>query len=85
MRERINERLRCYFSGGRIDQGVGVKAPVERKAGGRAKTASSPFAFMLHPVVQLPHLAEGAIELHNAHANRLNIRGSLARPDFQPR
>jgi hypothetical protein len=34
---------------------------------------------------ELPSLKEGSAELHNAHVNLLNIRRSLARPDFRPR
>ena len=33
----------------------------------------------------LPNLAEGSIELRNAHANLLNIRRALARPHLVPR
>jgi hypothetical protein len=34
---------------------------------------------------ELPYLPEGSIELRNAHANPLNIRRVLERPDFRPR
>jgi hypothetical protein len=34
---------------------------------------------------ELPNLAEGSVELRNAHANLLNIRRALAQPDFRPR
>ena len=34
---------------------------------------------------ELPYLPEGSVELRNAHANLLNIRRALARPDFWPR
>lgn len=33
----------------------------------------------------LLNLAEGSIELRNAHANLVNIRMALARRDFRPR
>jgi hypothetical protein len=31
----------------------------------------------------LPTLAEGSVELRHAHANLVNIRRALARPDFR--
>ena len=34
---------------------------------------------------ELPRLREGSQELRNAHANLLNIRRAMARPDFRPR
>jgi hypothetical protein len=34
---------------------------------------------------ELPNLAEGSIELNNAHANLLDVRRTLARPDFRAR
>ena len=33
----------------------------------------------------LPHLAEGSIDLRNAHTNLQNIRRAMARPEFRPR
>ncbi len=36
-------------------------------------------------VCALPNLREGSAELRNAHANMLNIRRAMTRPDFRRR
>jgi hypothetical protein len=51
-----------------------------------ARLTRGELSVLLHQTVsQLPHLREGSIELRNAHANLVNIRRMLARPDFRPR
>lgn len=41
---------------------------------------------LLHQMtLELPYLPEGSPELQVAHANLLNIRRMLARPEFRPR
>lgn len=40
---------------------------------------------LLHTIVcELPRLREGSAELRCAHANLLNIRRALARPELRP-
>jgi hypothetical protein len=41
---------------------------------------------LLHRIAcELPQLADGLVELRNAHANLTNIRRAIARPEFRPR
>lgn len=48
-------------------------------------TRAELFALLRKIVCELPYLPEQPVELRNAHANLLNIRRALARPDFRPR